>query len=58
MNKSEHFEEVKQYITECDGCELKLFNGEWCVYIPEMTYPFNFISVETFYNKYMNNGEI
>lgn len=53
MNKSEHFNEVQQYITEHDGCEMKIFNGEWCVYILGMDYPFNFIPVETFYNKYI-----
>lgn len=53
MNKSKHFEEVNKFALE-HNLEVKLFNGVWCVYNPELDYPFNFIEVEKFYKEYMN----
>ena len=53
MNKSKHFEEVNKFALE-HNLEVKLFNGVWCVYDSNLEYPFNFIEVEEFYNKYLN----
>lgn len=53
MNKSEHFDEVDEFVKKYDELEIKLFNGEWCVYDSRLEYPFNFIPVEQYYNEFI-----
>ena len=49
----EILEKVSEYVDECEQTELVTFNGELKVYIKDLPYPFNYMSIDEFYNEYL-----